>query len=190
MRVNRKPRPSGVRIISGAWRGTRISVPAKSSARPTPDRVRETLFNWLEGSLANANCLDLFAGSGILGLEALSRGAAKVCFVERDRVQAESLTQQIAKLSANAKVLCSDAEDFLADGLARRFDIVFLDAPYEMPLEPILQRLPTALTHDALIYVERPARTGLPKSTQLEWKKTSRAAGVCYGLAAFLGQSA
>ncbi|MDZ7751627.1 MAG: 16S rRNA (guanine(966)-N(2))-methyltransferase RsmD [Gammaproteobacteria bacterium] len=131
----RRPRqgrqgPAGqVRIIGGCWRGTRLPVVAGEGLRPTPDRVRETLFNWLGPRVAGARCLDLFAGSGVLGFEALSRGAAGAVLVERDPGAVERLRQGRERLDAAAEVVHADALAWLA-AAAPPFDIIFLDPPY------------------------------------------------------------
>ncbi len=123
-----------VRIIGGEWRGRRLPVPEVPNLRPTPDRVRETLFNWLSGHLPGANCLDLFAGSGVLGFEALSRGAASVVMVDLSPVV-------ITQLKASATLLRTTQADIyqasLPTGLravAKPFDLVFLDPPYQSNL--------------------------------------------------------
>ncbi len=154
-----------LRIIGGAWRGRKLRFPANATIRPTPDRVRETLFNWLGASIRGAQCLDLFAGSGALGLEALSRGAAHVTFVERDAVAARELRMRLAQWqAADARVERCDALHYLA-GEARPFDIVFLDPPFGSGL---LVRAAGLLEErrwlraGARIYVECAAREGLP----------------------------
>jgi 16S rRNA (guanine966-N2)-methyltransferase len=172
-----------VRIIAGTWRGRKLSFPRGTDVRPTPDRVRETLFNWLSGHLDAARCLDLYAGTGALGLEALSRGAREVVLVERDRALAAALQANVRLLGANAEVVVSDAERFL-DRQPAPFDVVFLDPPYSTPLEAILARLPALLRGGGLVYIERAARDGLPEGGVLEWLKTSRAGAVRFGLAA------
>lgn len=129
-----KPRPSQLRIIGGAWRGRRIRFPDRAGLRPTPDRVRETLFNWLQPWIAGSRCLDVFAGSGALGLEALSRGAAHVVFVESDLVAAQALRENLQRLgAAHAEVHVADARHYLAQ-VPEPFDIVFLDPPFQSPL--------------------------------------------------------
>src|SRR5271165_5373070 len=100
------PMPAGrnsVRIIGGSWRGRRIAFPDLPGLRPTPDRVRETLFNWLQQEVADARCLDLFAGSGALGLEALSRGASEVVFVDQAIAATHSLREQLRRLGGTAR---------------------------------------------------------------------------------------
>lgn len=122
------------RIIAGRWRRRRFQFANLPGIRPSPDRVRETLFNWLMHEVPGARCLDLFAGSGALGLEALSRGAQQVTFVDRDwQVNATLRGHLVSLQAANAEVLQLDALAFLR-GPARAFDIVFLDPPFASPL--------------------------------------------------------
>jgi len=180
----RHPKPSGVRIIGGEWRGRRIAVAAADELRPTPDRVRETVFNWLAPSLDGSHCLDLFAGSGVLGWEALSRGAASVCLVERDRAVVQALRAQAATFGTGAaKIIFSSAEAFLA-GAPQRFDIVFLDPPYATPIEPWLPRLWAAwLTPKGRIYVERDSEAALDSlAAHGRLTRRGRAGSVHYGL--------
>ena len=189
---NRRPssRPgqrSEVRIIGGRWRGRKLRFVATEGLRPTPDRVRETLFNWLAPVIRGARCLDLFAGSGALGLEALSRGAAAVTFVERDAAAAERLAATPGELGAeDAEVLCRDAREFLA-APARRFDVVFLDPPFGADLLPeLLPRLAAGgwLAPGAHVYAEAPAASGLPAwPAPLAAHRSGRAGEVGYHLA-------
>ncbi len=154
------------------WRGRKLRFPPTAEIRPTPDRVRETLFNWLAARLPGARCLDLFAGSGALGLESLSRGAAQVTFVERDAAAVRELRARLSEWGASgAEVEQGDALRFLsgggnaAGGVAHPFDIVFLDPPFESDfLTLAADRLENGgwLAPGALIYVECAARTGLP----------------------------
>jgi 16S rRNA (guanine966-N2)-methyltransferase len=121
-----------LRIIAGHWRGRKFRFP-ESDLRPTPDRVRETLFNWLRTHVEGARCLDLYAGSGALGLEALSRGAASVVFVEQQRDVANALRDLLQDWgAAGAEVRCAQARDYLIARVSEkeRFDIVFLDPPF------------------------------------------------------------
>ncbi|MFO1407720.1 MAG: 16S rRNA (guanine(966)-N(2))-methyltransferase RsmD [Steroidobacteraceae bacterium] len=119
-----------VRIIGGEWRGRRLHFPPVEAIRPTPDRVRETLFNWLQQDVRGARCLDLYAGSGALGLEALSRGAAAVVFVDADPVVQRHLAATLAMLGCDrGRAVRATAAAFL-DGSPEPFDIVFLDPPY------------------------------------------------------------
>lgn len=124
-------RPRGeLRIVGGAWRSRRVRFPASPGLRPTPDRVRETVFNWLGPWIEGRRVLDLFAGSGALGLEALSRGADEAVFVECARPAADALRANIEILGADkASVLCVDALRFLAR-TEDSFDLVFIDPPY------------------------------------------------------------
>lgn len=151
--------PGKVRIIGGRWRGTRLPVAEAEGLRPTSDRARETLFNWLAPILPGARVLDLFAGSGALGFEALSRGAREAVLVERDAMMAESLRQTVAKLRAEgeAQVVVADALAFLRAPLHGRFDLVFLDPPFAAALWPsAFAALPPWLADDAWLYVESP----------------------------------
>ncbi|WP_338035985.1 16S rRNA (guanine(966)-N(2))-methyltransferase RsmD [Halorhodospira abdelmalekii] len=147
----------GIRIVGGRWRGRRLPVPAAAGLRPSTDRTRETLFNWLAPVLPQAHCLDLFAGTGILGLEALSRGAHRTLFIERDARIAGALQRWIAQLEAPAAVQIADALRFLSGRAERRFDIVFLDPPYRSGLlAPTLEALCQGhwLAPGATIYLE------------------------------------
>jgi 16S rRNA (guanine966-N2)-methyltransferase len=182
--VKRKPaRVQGqVRIIAGEWRGRRIDVAGETAVRPTPDRVRETLFNWLRDTIVGARCLDLCAGTGALGFEALSRGAAEAWFVEQDKVLAEMLGATAQRLGATPRIVRRDALAFLREPPSARFDVAFLDPPYASSLEPLLALLPPWLSPGALVYVERPRAAGLPVVAGGEWVKRSRAGAVEYGL--------
>lgn len=181
-RLGNRAHAHSVRIISGTWRGRRLTFPRGTDVRPTPDRVRETLFNWLREDVEGARCLDLYAGTGALGLEALSRGAREAVLVERDRALAEALIANARSLGANAEIIVAPAERFLAQATAP-FDIVFLDPPYSVGLEPVIARLPTLLSANGLVYVERAARDGLPEGEILQWRRTGRAGAVRFGLA-------
>jgi 16S rRNA (guanine966-N2)-methyltransferase len=119
-----------LRIIGGRWRSRKIRIPDTRGLRPTPDRVRETLFNWLRHDLENACCLDLYAGSGALGFEAASRGAVRVVLVESDAEAYAALERTRAVLNASeVECIRADVGRFLA-GPAERFDLVFLDPPF------------------------------------------------------------
>lgn len=149
-----------VRIIGGEWRGTKLPVAAVRGLRPTSDRVRETLFNWLQPNLPGARVLDLFAGSGALGLEAVSRGAREAWLVERDPALAETLRGNIERLKAGARVhlVQADAQAWLRAPLQGRFDVVFLDPPFDAGLwTQVLERLVPWLADDAWLYLEGPA---------------------------------
>jgi 16S rRNA (guanine966-N2)-methyltransferase len=166
--MQKKPRGK-VRIIGGQWRGRLLAVPAVSAIRPTPDRVRETVFNWLQGYLAGARVLDLYAGTGVLGLEALSRGAQHATFIEQNGVAARALSHQLGVFQAvdRAQVHMTSVLDAGVFLTGLRFDVVFIDPPYDASLlVDTLTWLDTigCLAPDALIYVEqhRKAREPLP----------------------------
>jgi 16S rRNA (guanine966-N2)-methyltransferase len=183
-----RSQPRILRIIGGRHRGRRLRFPAGVDIRPTPDRVRETLFNWLQPRIATARVLDLFAGSGALGLEALSRGAVHVTFVEKDRAAAAALRTLIEEWREDAgTVIGGDALEWLGGSMpAAPFDVVFLDPPYDSTLltaaATALAR-PGWLTGDARVYVEQRARE--PKAALPEaWKelRAGRAGEVGYHL--------
>jgi 16S rRNA (guanine966-N2)-methyltransferase len=177
-----------LRIIGGTWRGRTWRFPA-GEIRPTPDRVRETLFNWLAPGIAGARCLDLFAGSGALGLEALSRGAARVVFVEQAPAAARELRRTLTlwggDRAAAAHLHTGEAGAYLG-GKPEAFDVVFLDPPFAGNLlEQVAARLETGawLAPGALIYAECAAREGLPPlPTGWLVSKAGRAGEVGYHL--------
>jgi 16S rRNA (guanine966-N2)-methyltransferase len=175
-----------LRIIGGTWRGRRLRFPPQEEIRPTPDRVRETLFNWLGPRVPGARCLDLFAGSGALGLEALSRGAAQVTFVERDSVAVRELRARLTEWGAiGARVEHGEALGFLRNP-AQTFDIVFLDPPFASGLLTRAGQLLEEqhwLSANALIYVETDAAGGLPPLPET-WvvTRTKQAGAVGYHL--------
>ncbi|BCB28516.1 methyltransferase [Sulfurimicrobium lacus] len=144
-----------VRIVGGAWRSRLLPFPEVPGLRPTPDRVRETLFNWLGQMMDGKTCLDLFSGSGALGFEAASRGAKQVVMVERDAKVACSLRDNTATLHAeNCELVVADALKFL-DQETRRFDVIFVDPPYDFHLLPrVLPLLLDRLTEDGMVYTE------------------------------------
>jgi 16S rRNA (guanine966-N2)-methyltransferase len=174
-----------VRIIAGEWRGRRIEVAKGTIVRPTPDRVRETLFNWLRDDVAGARCLDLYAGTGALGFEALSRGAAEAWFVEQDAALVAALTAQARTFDVAPRIVRQDSASLLRSQPTQRFDIVFLDPPYAVPIEPLLALLPPWLSARARVYVERPREPGLPELASGSWVKSSHAGAVAYGLFRF-----
>jgi 16S rRNA (guanine(966)-N(2))-methyltransferase RsmD len=170
-----------VRIIGGAWRSRQVSFPPRKDLRPTPDRVRETLFNWLGQDLAGRVCLDLFAGSGALGFEAASRGARRVIMVESDPLAFRALGASRAALEAAAVELRkSDALDFLrAD--AGVYDVVFVDPPFKAGYWPRLAPLlPPRLAPGALVYYESALAPELAPGWEL-WRQ-GRAGHVRYQL--------
>lgn len=154
-----------IRIIGGQWRGRKLPVPDSPGLRPTTDRVRETLFNWLAPSMVDARCLDCFAGSGALGIEALSRYAASATLLEMDRNVAQQLQQNLVTLkAAHARVVNTNSLAFLAQA-GTPHDVVFVDPPFRKGLlEETLMLLENNgwLANDALIYVESEVENGLP----------------------------
>ena len=161
-----------LRIVGGTLRGSRIDVIDRDGLRPTSDRVRETLFNWLAPMINGARCLDLFAGTGALGIEAISRGAAECAFIERDRDLARHLETTLARLKvANARVVHADAMNWL-NGSAQAFDLVFLDPPFALDLwAAAAARLEASgwLAADASIHIESSSgsRFALPANWRL-----------------------
>jgi 16S rRNA (guanine966-N2)-methyltransferase len=149
--------PSRVRIIGGLWKRSPLAVVDLPGLRPTPDRVRETLFNWLGHDLSGWRCLDLYAGSGALGFEAASRGADRVVLVERDARAADGLRAAKARLKADAiEVVQGDAVAWLARS-GEQFDLVFLDPPFDgAELARALPRIAPVLAPGAALYVESP----------------------------------
>jgi len=147
-----------VRIVGGQWKRTPLAVPDVPGLRPTPDRVRETLFNWLGQSLEGRACLDPFAGSGVLGLEAASRGARRVVMVERDRTAVAAIRAAIERLHADVvELVAGDAFETLRrlGRAGERFDLVFLDPPFGQGLlEQALPLVGPLLAPGARVYVE------------------------------------
>lgn len=180
-------KPNELRIIGGEWRGRRLRFPGRPGIRPSPDRVRETLFNWLAPVVEGSRCLDLFAGSGALGLEALSRGAAAATFIESDRQSADGLREIAAALApGRAIVMQTDALRWLA-GPPQLFDIAFIDPPYGSGLlAEALRMLDSGgwLAAAAFVYLEAPAKDG-PPSLPAGWKmhRSGKAGAVGYHLA-------
>ncbi|MFT8257790.1 MAG: 16S rRNA (guanine(966)-N(2))-methyltransferase RsmD [Candidatus Symbiodolus clandestinus] len=170
MMKNRTPQQLGqVRLIAGRWRGKKLTVLAEPGLRPTSDRWRETLFNWLAPQLPDAQVLDCFAGSGALGLEALSRGANHICLLEHNPnvvQQLQQTLQQLAVSSQQAIIYCVDAQQYLAQTAERRFTLVFLDPPFHQAMLPSLITLLEQhhwLTEEAWIYLE----------TEIDWQPTT-----------------
>jgi 16S rRNA (guanine966-N2)-methyltransferase len=175
-----------VRIIGGAWRSRVIRFETRADLRPTPDRVRETLFNWLGQDLTGKRCLDLFAGSGALGFEAASRGAKNVVMVERDKVAFRTLQDNARLLQANTVELrCADALEFLRLDTAA-YDVVFLDPPFRTNVLPqVLPLLEPHLSAGALVHVEAPQPVELPAAWEV-WRD-GRAGAVSHQLLKWTG---
>ncbi len=150
--------PNRLRIIGGQWRGRKLNFPDGEGLRPTMDRVRETLFNWLQGEIADARCLDLFSGSGALGFEALSRFASEVVMVDKNPQAVQMIRNNLSLLNAdNAQVVQMDAQAYLQQNHIGQFDIVFLDPPFNQALvEPFCQLLQHSgcLSEQASVYIE------------------------------------
>lgn len=176
-----------VRIIGGTWRSRRIQFPSTANLRPTSDRIRETVFNWLQYDIAQARCLDAFAGSGALGFEALSRGAASVTFIDPEPLVITAIKHNTTLLKAEPQidVHCTSALDYLHQLPTHPFDIVFCDPPFSLDLlTPTLE----ALTHGWLkphahIYIEQ----GQPfdkviNPQHFDISKMKKAGQVFYGL--------
>ena len=126
-----KSQPGRLRIVAGKWRSRLLDIADVPGLRPTSERVRETLFNWLVPSIEGARCLDLFAGTGALGFEALSRGATQVVFVENSRRAAKVIATSAEILDASGAVIhCGDADEYLRNAQPASFDIIFLDPPF------------------------------------------------------------
>ena len=157
-----------MRIIGGQWRSRIVRFPDAQSLRPTPDRLRETLFNWLGQDLTGKVCLDLFAGSGALGFEAASRGARHVVMVEQNAGVCRALQETQVMLTADQVELHrGDALGFLkAD--TRRYDVVFLDPPFQLGWLPrLLPLLPVRLAPEARVYLEAEAQVAMPEGFEV-----------------------
>jgi 16S rRNA (guanine966-N2)-methyltransferase len=179
---NKRDKPAGrVRIIAGRWRSRLIDVPARPDLRPTPDRVRETLFNWLGQRLDGCVCLDLYAGSGALGFEAASRGAARVVMVETDRAALGALRRSRERLGASdVEIVAGDALEYLVRA-GERFDLVFLDPPFRQNALPaLLDSLPPRLQPGARVYLE--AADAVEPAAPWRELKRARAGQVSYQL--------
>ncbi len=163
--------PGKVRIIGGTWRRHWLKIPPGSPLRPTADRVRETLFNWLAPWLPGARCLDLFAGTGALGFEAVSRGASHATLVETDAIAADQLVKSAEALgTAAVMVRRMHAHDFLRGPLGDPFAVVFVDPPYASALaEETLALLPRWLAPTAWVYLET-AREQAPAFLPEGWR--------------------
>jgi len=180
-KMSNKTLPGRLRIVAGKWRSRLLRIADVPGLRPTSERVRETVFNWLAPHIAGARCLDLFAGTGALGLEALSRGAASAVFVETSRKAAEALVANIEAIEAGeaATVIRKDAFELLRGNIQGPFDIVFLDPPFAAESAGELCRLLAAgslLAEGALVYLEedraKPAAE-IPDSWQVLKTKTA-----------------
>ncbi|MHB8254195.1 MAG: 16S rRNA (guanine(966)-N(2))-methyltransferase RsmD [Acidiferrobacter sp.] len=182
-----KDREPHVRIIGGLWRGRHLTFPAQAGLRPSPDRVRETLFNWLAPHLPGARCLDLFAGSGVLGFEALSRGAETATLVENNPLTYAALVRTRDTLAATAAtVIRNDALSLLATLPPHAFDIIFLDPPFHTEL---LAAALTLIVHHGILapagflYIEAAAEGPPVAPLGFRWHRLGHAGQVAFGLA-------
>ena len=172
-----------IRIIGGSWRGRKLEVSRVTNLRPTPDRVRETLFNWLQPVIEGSRCLDLYAGTGALGFEAKSRGAASVVFVEHDSLLVRQLRSNIDLLNAkDVQIEQADAQHWVRD-TEQKFDTVFLDPPFDQGL--IEKTCALLLAHNCLypkawVYLE--GEKGMQVPTDFTVKKQGTAGRVSYML--------
>lgn len=186
MTSNSRKNQNRLRIIGGVWRSRVLHFADIPDIRPTPDRVRETLFNWLQFNIAGATCLDLFAGSGVLGFEALSRGASKVVALEHDGKAIAAIRENCKVLeTGKLEVIQGSATDWLQHSVPRPFQVVFIDPPFAAGLhERCFELLARGwLAPNALIYVEAASSISdftLPESWSVQREK--RAGGVHYGL--------
>ena len=174
-----------MRIIGGQWRGRLLPVPDRPGLRPSPDRVRETLFNWLANDIQQLTVLDMFAGTGALGFEALSRGAASAVLWESDAVAAKALqssAQTLAIEDQRCEIRRCDAMAALAQN-QRRFDLVFVDPPFQAELwDQVLEALPIHLNPAHRVYVEAPRSWAGPQDARWRVLKEKTAADVVFRL--------
>lgn len=179
------PRAGRIRIIGGHLRGSKIDVPQSQGLRPTPDRVRETLFNWLQPVVDGARCLDLFAGSGANGIEAMSRGASELALIERDPHLAQGLRDVAARLKLeHTEIVCADALAWLKRS-GRPFDLVFTDPPFAHNLAPQAARLLEDggwLAPSAMVYMELPADRAADVPANWSIHRQGRAGALSYTL--------
>ncbi len=174
------PAKSQFRLIGGKHRARKLTFPIIDDLRPTPDRVRETLFNWLTNDLAQSSCLDLFAGSGALGLESLSRGAKDCVFIDAHTQVRQSITEHISLLKESGKVIQGDLPNALINLKHQRFDLIFIDPPYakaHLIDDCLIQLMQQNNIRDgAAIYIEHSSRDFLPilsNDFQLHRQKTA-----------------
>jgi 16S rRNA (guanine966-N2)-methyltransferase len=175
-----------LRIIAGQWRGRKIKFPNESGLRPTLDRVRETIFNWLGPYLAGASCLDCFAGSGVLGLEALSRGAAHAVFIDESKKTMSAIQQNATALdTTTAQMICASLPAGLTQLSPHVFDIVFLDPPYnskilEICVEMLIKN--NLIGSKSILYIEAGAKESIDLPPNWQWLKHKHTATLQFGL--------
>ena len=181
----KKPgKPNEVRIIGGIWKRSKLPVADRPGLRPTPDRVRETLFNWLGQDLSGWRVLDAFAGSGALGFEAASRGATEVQLVERDSHQARALQASKERLKAEGvRVEFGDGLSFMGRSAAERYELIFIDPPFDAGLgHPAIKAATRLLVPGGYLYVEGPEAVAAPEDASLELWRQDKAGAVHYHL--------
>lgn len=187
-----KKKPNHIRIIGGQWKRSVVEIPIATDLRPTPSRVRETLFNWLAPDIAGMACLDLFAGSGILGLEALSRGAESCTWVEREPVISQALKQNLARLTKTTShtmetsIVQQNALSWLSQPGLPTYDLIFIDPPFQTDLlrqsiASIQQHHP-ALYKRSLFYLESAKKLDAQLPADLQAVKTAHYGQVYFGL--------
>lgn len=185
---NGKQTKGTVRIIGGNMRGRKLHFSASEGLRPTLDRIRETVFNWLTGHVQGAKCLDLFAGSGALSFEAISRGADELVLVEKSSKVIKDLKRNCQTLNLKqVKVVNSDSATFLKHN-TEKFDLVFLDPPFgQSLLKDTLEQLPLHLNEEAMVYIEQESKSSFvppaERWEQVKYKKTSSFSYALYRLA-------
>lgn len=176
-------KPGRLRVIGGIWRSRVVEFSDAQGLRPTPDRVRQTVFDWLAPRIEGARCLDLYAGSGAMGIEALSRGASHACFVDRGRPQIDAISRSLESLQAldSARLVCAEAKSFVQSD-HHQYNAIFVDPPYASDeLEAVVPLLEPLLAIDHRVYVEW---TG-PRPTfppAWEWLREKQAGRVSFGL--------
>ena len=184
MSKSHRAKPSNqVRIIGGDWRGRKLQFPSIEGLRPTPDRVRETLFNWLSPHIAGAHCLDLYAGSGALGFEALSRGARSCCFIDNNKQVQAALGSSVQALNCEdrANVILADSGSVIT--LDHSIDLVFLDPPFALKNPAIyLSKVKHLVKKNGLVYLENKCSTSITLDSEVECWRSARAGTIYYGL--------
>jgi 16S rRNA (guanine966-N2)-methyltransferase len=185
-------KPNQLRIIGGQWRGRKLAIADVDGLRPTGDRIRETLFNWLQGDIVERHCLDLFAGSGALGLECLSRGAANVLLLEKHPTAAKQLRQHCERLeTSNGKVVECDVLKWIASASKASgepitpVDVAFIDPPFAANLwAAVIDSLESSdiLSPTAIIYIESPKEQVINTPPHWEMTKEKRTGQICYRL--------
>ncbi len=178
--------PSTLRIIGGQWRGRKLAFPSAEGLRPTGDRIRETLFNWLMFEIQGARCLDAFSGSGALGFEALSRGASHTTFLDSYRPAVVQINENLALLeSTSGQVTQADTLTWLKRTPDAPFDVVFIDPPFLLDLwQEALELLETQgwLSQEAWVYIESPKNKGVTTPSNWQLKKQKSTGGVHFSL--------